>query len=66
MMNNKVHWAGDYPLAIALGYLCAKQVVEHNRKVINSKPTVTKQKGILFYSCNYVNGRIIPGVIYKF
>jgi hypothetical protein len=66
MINNKVHWAGDYPLAIALGYLCAKQVVKHNRKVINSKPTITKQKGILSYSCNYVNGRIIPGVVYKF
>jgi PAP2 superfamily len=26
MINNKVHWAGDYPLAIALGYLCAKQI----------------------------------------
>jgi membrane-associated phospholipid phosphatase len=64
MMNNKVHWAGDYPLAIALGYLCAKQVVKHNRKVIDNK--VSKHKGTLSYSFDYANGRIIPGVVYKF
>ncbi len=64
MMNNKVHWVGDYPLAIALGYLCAKQVVKHNRKVINNK--VAKHKGTLSYSFDYANGRMIPGVVYKF
>jgi membrane-associated phospholipid phosphatase len=64
MMNNKVHWAGDYPLAIALGYLCAKQVVKHNRKVIDNK--VSKHKDTLSYSFDYANGRIIPGVVYKF
>jgi membrane-associated phospholipid phosphatase len=67
MINNKVHWAGDYPLAIALGYLCAKQVVKHNRRVIkNSTTSFTKQKGALSYSFDYANGRIIPGVVYKF
>jgi membrane-associated phospholipid phosphatase len=66
MINNKVHWAGDYPLAIALGYLCAKQVVKHNRKIIDNKTSVTKQKGTLSYSFDYANGRIIPTVIYKF
>jgi PAP2 superfamily len=66
MINNNVHWAGDYPLAIALGYLCAKQVVKHNRKVINNKPTIANQKGILSYSFDYANGRVIPGVVYKF
>jgi membrane-associated phospholipid phosphatase len=66
MINNKVHWAGDYPLAIALGYLCAKQVVKHNRKIIENKPIVAKQKGTLSYSFDYANGRIIPGVVYKF
>lgn len=27
MMNTEVHWAGDYPLALALGYLSAKITV---------------------------------------
>ncbi|MDH3327076.1 MAG: phosphatase PAP2 family protein [Gammaproteobacteria bacterium] len=32
MMNNGVHWAGDYPLGIAIGYTAAKVAVERNRK----------------------------------
>jgi membrane-associated phospholipid phosphatase len=66
MINNKVHWAGDYPLAIALGYLCAKQVVKHNRKVIINSTAVTKQKATLSYSFDYANGRLMPTVLYKF
>jgi hypothetical protein len=64
MINNKVHWAGDYPVAIALGYLCAKQVVKRNRKVTNT--TTKKHKGSLSYSFDYANGRLIAGVVYKF
>ncbi|MFM9909227.1 MAG: phosphatase PAP2 family protein [Chitinophagaceae bacterium] len=65
MINNKVHWASDYPLAIALGYLCAKQVVKNNRKVINSS-LVSKHKATISYTINYVNGRLMPGAVYKF
>lgn len=65
MINNNVHWASDYPLAIALGYLCARQVVKNNRKVIQSVST-NKHKATLSYTFNYTNGRLIPGVIYKF
>jgi hypothetical protein len=33
MMNTEVHWAGDYPLAIALGYVSGKIVTgRHKRK----------------------------------
>ena len=35
MINNNVHWVSDYPLAIALGYLCARQVVKRSRKIID-------------------------------
>jgi hypothetical protein len=66
MINNKVHWAGDYPLAIALGYLCAKQVVKHNRKIINTGSVVAKRKGTFNYSFDYANGRIMPSLVYKF
>jgi membrane-associated phospholipid phosphatase len=64
MINNKVHWAGDYPLAIALGYLCAKQVIKHNRRTVNG--TTAKHKGYLSYSFDYANGRMMPSVVYKF
>ena len=33
MLNNGVHWAGDYPLGIAMGYVFAKVAVDHGRKV---------------------------------
>ncbi|MGC4038417.1 MAG: phosphatase PAP2 family protein [Chitinophagaceae bacterium] len=36
MMNTEVHWAGDYPLAIALGYLSGKITTWRHRK--HSKP----------------------------
>jgi PAP2 superfamily len=65
MINNNVHWASDYPLAIALGFLCAKQVVKNNRRVLQST-SVNKHKAILSYSFNYINGRLMPGVVYKF
>lgn len=32
MMNNGVHWAGDYPLALGIGYVAAQVAVERNRK----------------------------------
>ena len=32
MMNNGVHWAGDYPVGIAIGYTAARVAVERNRK----------------------------------
>lgn len=31
MINNGVHWASDYPLAIGIGYVCAKATVKMNR-----------------------------------
>ena len=65
MINNNVHWISDYPLAIALGYLCAKQVVRNNRKVVHPSAS-DKKKATLSYTFNYVNGRFLPGVVYKF
>lgn len=43
MLNNGVHWASDYPLAIALGYTCGKIAVSHGRQVISKK---LKEHGI--------------------
>ena len=53
MINNNVHWISDYPLAIGLGYLCAKQLIKRNR-------------GKLSYTLNYTSGILQPGIIYKF
>lgn len=34
MLNNGVHWLGDYPLAIAIGYTCGKIALARGRQVI--------------------------------
>lgn len=65
MINANVHWASDYPLAIALGYLCAKQVAKNNRKVVRAS-SIKKHKATLSYTFNYSGGRMMPGVIYTF
>lgn len=65
MINNNVHWVSDYPLAIALGYLCARQVIKKHRKVINQLYTA-KPKRALSYTLNYSCGRLMPGIIYRF
>lgn len=36
MMNNGVHWASDYPIAIAIGYGLGKVAVSHGRKVVST------------------------------
>lgn len=39
MLNTDVHWIGDYPLALALGYISARITHEKNhKKIINIKP----------------------------
>lgn len=65
MINNKVHWASDYPLAIGMGYLCAQQVLKHNRKIAGTT-TSSKKKGEFSYTFNYLNGTVMPGLIYTF
>ncbi len=41
MVNNGVHWAGDYPLAIGIGYLTAKIITQrHQIFVKQPKPII--------------------------
>ncbi len=41
MMNTEVHWAGDYPLALALGYTAGKITVNrHKCKKIATTPSI--------------------------
>jgi hypothetical protein len=46
MMNNDVHWASDYPLAIAIGYGLGKHAVSRGRTLVDapdSKETSSKK-----------------------
>lgn len=38
MMNTEVHWAGDYPLAIAFGYLNGKIITSRHKQPKHPKP----------------------------
>jgi len=44
MVNNSVHWAGDYPLALGIGYVLGKTIVENGRKKINDENKNETQK----------------------
>jgi hypothetical protein len=47
MMNNSVHWAGDYPIAIAIGYTCGKIALSRGQKTIPKKVAITGYKSSL-------------------
>jgi membrane-associated phospholipid phosphatase len=64
MINNEVHWASDYPLALALGYLCARQVVKHNRKEAGHEGRISIDHAT--FTVNYLNGVLLPGLRYTF
>jgi len=66
MVNNRVHWASDYPLAIGLGYLCAKQVVKQHRIVQSDASLAKKRRSSLNYYMSCVNGHFAPGVLVSF
>ena len=44
MMNNSVHWAGDYPIAIAIGYTCGKIALSRGQKKIPKKSAISGYK----------------------
>jgi hypothetical protein len=44
MVNNGVHWMGDYPVAIAIGYTCGKIALSRGQKIVSKKPTVSGYK----------------------
>lgn len=64
MINNGAHWASDYPLAIGLGYLCARQVAKRNIKFA-AKTGFKNKPNKLSFTMNYTNGRLLPACIYK-
>ena len=47
MMNNGVHWAGDYPIAIAIGYTCGKIALSRGQKKISRPSKVSGYKSSL-------------------
>ena len=42
MVNNSVHWAGDYPLALGIGYMLGKSIVDNGRKKLEEGENKTQ------------------------
>jgi hypothetical protein len=58
------HWASDVFVGAALGYLCGRQVVNNYHRY--SKLQKQKQKQSLSFNLNYLDGKLLPGLVYKF
>jgi hypothetical protein len=42
MVNNSVHWASDYPLGAAIGYMIGKSIANNGRKKVTEKESENK------------------------
>lgn len=42
MVNNSVHWASDYPLALGIGYMIGKTIVDNGRVKQENDPNQTR------------------------
>ena len=66
MMNNGVHWASDYPLGIAIGYLAGDIAVERGKKRRASAQAgghTLAQRG---YFSPYLDGNKVYGIAYNY
>jgi len=63
IMQN-AHWASDVMVGAALGYLCGRQVVNNYHRY--AKLQNQKKKNTLSFSINYMDGVLMPGIVYTF
>lgn len=61
MLNNEVHWMGDYPLAIAIGYTCGKIALSRGKQIIPNLSDKTGSSSAIFPM--YINGNL--GLSYR-
>ena len=55
MINNGVHWISDYPLALGIGYLFGKIIVENGRKKLTKNNPDEKMKLSFYPSIGFNN-----------
>ncbi len=63
IMQN-AHWASDVIVGAALGFLCGRQVVNNYHRY--AKLQNEKKKNSLSFSLHYMDGVIMPGIVYTF
>ncbi len=59
MLNNGVHWASDYPLALAMGYSFGKLVVSRGRKVITNPSETGYHINSFSVDAGLINGNAV-------
>ena len=66
MMQSKVHWASDYPIAIFMGYLIGKNIA--NTRITKHKTSVTEtnKKYSFQFSSSSLEGTQIYGINIRF
>ena len=65
MMNNSVHWASDYPLAIGVGYGLGKAIAAHGRTAASRGPK-TEATALSFSPYVSPYGGVGAGLAFKF
>jgi membrane-associated phospholipid phosphatase len=63
IMQN-AHWASDVLVGAALGFLCGRQVVNNYHRY--AKLQNAKKKNNLSFNLNYMDGVLLPGIVYSF
>lgn len=66
MIDNDVHWASDFPLALGMGYLSAKTVADRSRKLLKTIGMNKNDKASLSFTLVRLNKQVLPGFIYSF
>ena len=62
MLNNGVHWMGDYPLALALGYSIGRIAVNRDREIIKHQQI---HSSAYFINKFHPKVRLTPVTFYK-
>ena len=60
------HWASDVFVGAGLGFLTARQVVNNYHRYAKIRIEDAKKKNTLSFNLGFMNGRLLPGVIYTF
>ena len=60
------HWASDIPIAAALGYVCAKQVLNNYHRFIGLNSYKNKKENLLDFDIRYNHGVLMSHFVYTF
>ena len=66
MMNNGVHWAGDYPLGFAVGYGIGKAISSHGRTAARRVPGTQEKQALSFAPYLSPYGGVGAQLAYRF